>query len=203
MTQSKLVAAAVAMALFSLAAHAWWDNIWTDDYFGDGIGAGDFGFGFSLRGRGQGYGRGYAYDTPYWGYAPYYPPYYAAPAPPPLTEQQRAAMVEQQKAYAEEQKKAFQQAVAAQREYAERLSREMMAPAPELPADIKQRMQQHEAQREALLRGRESSYSPDPQPANSNEELYRRREDAQMRHGERLNKLQQYNPVMTQPDIEM
>ena len=199
--------AAIVLAVFSLPSHAWWDNNWTDDFFGDGFGAGDFDFGFGMHGKGR--GRGYGYDAPYWGYAPYYrPPYYALPAPAPapaMTDEQRAALAEQQKAIAEQQQQAFQRAVAAQREFAERLNRNMMSP-PELPADISKRIQEHEAKREAMIRDRESRYGSLPQPALRSEGTGRSGNGTQTQGSEISNRQrdqQQHNPVMTQPDTEM
>lgn len=204
MTKHASIVAAIVLGVFSVSSYAWWDNNWTDDFFGDGFGAGDFDFGFSLHGRGHGDGHGYGYNAPYWGYAPYYrPPYYAAPAPA-LTEAQQAAMAEQQKTVTEQQQKAFQQAVAAQREFAERLNREMRTPAPELPADITQRMQEHKAQREAMIRDRESRLNAAPMQSPRSEELKRQREQAKLRRTEMLNKMrEQRNTVLSQPDKEM
>lgn len=199
-------ATALILSLCSLPSYAWWDSNWADDFFGNGFGTGDFDFGFSMRGRGQGYGRGYGYDAPYWGYAPYYrPPYHGAPGPaqtPPLTDEQRATLAEQQKTIAEQQRKAFEQAVAAQREFAERLNREMLAP-PALPTDISKRIQEHEAHRDALIRERESRFNS-PLQAPRTIEMKRQREEVQLRRTEMQNKQQdQHNPVMTQPDKEM
>jgi hypothetical protein len=199
---------AFVLAVCSFPGHAWWDNNWTDDFFGDGFGAGDFGFGFSMHGRGHGHG--YGYDAPYWGYSPHYrPPYYALPAPAPapvLTDEQRAALAEQQKAIADQQQQAFQRAVAAQREFAERLNREMMSP-PELPPDISKRIQEHEAKREAIIRERESSrYGSRPKPAPRPEGMNRGGGEAQLQRTELLNQKRdqhQHNPVMTEPDMEM
>jgi hypothetical protein len=195
------------LAVCSLPSHAWWDDNWTDDFFGDGFGVGDFGFGFSMHGRGHGHG--YGYDAPYWGYSPYYrPPYYTVPAPaqpPVLTEEQRAALVEQQKAIAAQQQQAFQRAVAAQREYAERLNREMMSP-PDLPPDISKRIQEHEAKREAMIRERESRYGSAPKPAPHSPEMHRAGDEPQLQRTELLNQRRdqhQHNPVMTEPDMEM
>jgi hypothetical protein len=207
-------AAAIVLAVCPLPSQAWWDNIWSDDFFGEGFGTGEFDFGFSMQGRGH--GRGYGYDAPYRGYAPYYrPPYYAAPVPnptpapsptPALTEEQRAAFIEQQKAIAEQQQEAFQRAVAAQREYAERLSREMMSP-PELPADINKRIQEHEAKREAMIRGRDPRYGSAPLTPPRTGGM-RPLDETRLRRSELPKPQQQqhqhqHNPVLTQPDTEM
>ena len=204
-----MIKLAYAVALVLASTHAWWDDNWTDDFFGDGFGAGDFDFGFSMRGRGHGHGYGYGYDAPYWGYSPYYrPPYYAVPAPAPapaMTEEQRAALAEQQKAIADQQQQAFQRAVAAQREFAERLNREMMLP-PELPADINKRIQEHEAKREAMIRERESRYGSGPSSAPRSEGLQRSRDESKLRRFDLSSPQQdehQHNPVMTEPDLEM
>ncbi len=203
MTKHASIAVALALALYSVSSYAWWDNNWVNDFFGDGFGAGDFDFGFSLHGRGHGYGRGYGYDAPYWGYAPYYPPpyHYTAPA---LTEEQQAAIAEQQKTITEQQQKAFERAVAAQREFAERFNRERLAPAPELPADITQRIQEHETQREAMIRDRESRFKSAPQPSPGAEQMKSQRDQAKLHSTEMLNKRrEQHNPVLSQPDKEM
>jgi len=201
---SKLApAVAFVLAICSLSTHAWWDNNWSDDFLGDGWGEFDFGFGM----HGRGHGRSYGQDAPYWGYAPYYrPPYYAAPAPAPaLTEEQRDALAKQQKAMAEQQQKAFQRAVAAQREFAERLNREMMSP-PELPAGISKRIQEHEAKREAMIREHNARFGSAPLPPARKDGLQNPMDEPQARRTELVKPdrdQQQHNPVMTQPDLEM
>jgi hypothetical protein len=171
------IAAAVVLLTSSIIAHAWWDN-WNDDFFGDGFSSGGFDFGFSMGSRG--YARGY--EGPYWGYAPYHrsPPYYVAPS---LTEAQR-------KALAAQQQKAFEQAVTAQRKFAESLNRERMAPpAPELPTDIQQRIQDHEAKRDAMLRERQSRFNTLPGIPPRVEGIPPRREESPLRRSDLLNQL--------------
>jgi hypothetical protein len=201
--------AAIVLLVCTTPSLAWWDN-WTDDFFGDGFGAGDFDFGFSMRGRGHGHG--YGYDSPYWGYSPYYrSPYYAAPAPAPapapaLTDEQQANLIEQQKAIAKQQQQAFQRAVAAQREFAERLNREMMSP-PELPADISKRIQEHEAKRDAMIRQRDSRFGAATHVAPRSEGMIRPGGESSLQQPPEMSKQgrdqQQHNPVMTQPDKQM
>jgi hypothetical protein len=122
-----------------------------------------------------------------------------------LTEEQRDALVEKQKAIAEQQQKAFQRAVAAQREFAERLNREMMSP-PDLPPDINKRIQEHKAKREAMIRQRESRYGATARPAPRPEGANSAGNGARLQRSETSNQSreqQQHNPVMTQPDTQM
>jgi len=131
MNRFSKLALAAALVGASASASAWWGgpfSSWGDDFFGDGWGD----FSLNVSGGGHGWGRGYNryydYYGPYWGgYGPYgygapFAPYGFAPAVPALTEEQRAAATEQQKAFAEQQAQMLQQAVEAQRKFAEQFA---------------------------------------------------------------------------------
>lgn len=120
------MAVAAALAGVTASASAWWGgpfNGWGNDWFGNG----GFDFNFSMGVGGHGASRyydaygpwGYPYGAPYWG--GYAPPVYGYPYAAPLTPEQQAALNEQQKAFAEQQAKLLQQAVEAQRQFAQRL----------------------------------------------------------------------------------
>ncbi len=133
------------------------------------------------------------------GEAPYFgAPVYAAPG---LTE-------EQQKAFAEQQQQAFEQAVAAQREFAEQFSKDQMAamdaqhkqlqaqfdnmaPAmPELPAHIAKRIQEREAQREAMIKEMEASRPSMPAFSAQPMDISQLLEEAQARRDERVKEME-------------
>lgn len=144
--------AAAALSTVSMTASAWWGGPFNG--LGDGFGNGDasFSMNFSGRSRFSGYGDGYGYNQPYYGY-----PYQGAYAPvAPLTEEQQQAMEQQQRAFAEQQAKAMQDAVEAQRKFAEEFT---MQPQPfvapdaaqfELPADIQARRDEMQKQMELV-----------------------------------------------------
>jgi hypothetical protein len=121
MMMSKIAKVVVAVVLggATASANAWWGgpfSEWVNDFFGD---AGfNFNFGFSMHGSGHGWGRGYDY------YGPYGDPYWSAyrplaysPPGPMLSEEQREARERQQN-------QTLQEAVEAQRRFAEQALRQ-------------------------------------------------------------------------------
>jgi Sulphur globule protein len=124
MSKIAQVVVAVVLGGASISANAWWGGPfaeWANDFFSD---AGfDFNFSFSVRGSGHDWGRGYdyygPYGYPYWG--AYRPMTYGPPGPV-LSDEQRKVLQDQQT-------QALQQAVEAQRRFAEQLAHQQPRPA--------------------------------------------------------------------------
>lgn len=127
MTRFSQIATAVALAGVTASASAWWGGPFSgfgNDFWGDG----GFSFSFSARGSGHGWGRYYDYYGPYgpYAYGPYSHPYLGgyAPAtygyPLAMSEERRAAVAQQQTTM-------LQQAVEAQRQFAEQIAQQQTA----------------------------------------------------------------------------
>jgi len=118
MKKQILSMAAIAMLGTTGAASAWWGGpleTWFDDFLG---GDAWFSFSFSMNGsaRGSGWNRYYDY------YGPYGYPYAGAYAPPVYGYPQASSMAPEQQAEAQQhQARVLQQAVEAQRRFAERM----------------------------------------------------------------------------------
>lgn len=115
-----VLVAAFAMAGITSSANAWWGgpfNSWFDDFFGAN---GGFSFSFSMSGSGHGRGwnRYYDYQGPY-GY-----PYAGTYAPPGYGYPETAMTPEQQSDAQQRQAQALQQAVEAQRHFAEQMGQQ-------------------------------------------------------------------------------
>ena len=182
MSRLSKLTAAVLLAGASASASAWWGgpfSSWAEDFFGD-IG---FSFNFSMSGTGRGVGRAYDY------YGPYAYPYEGVPvpaqgyAPAGLTP-------EQQKALAERQAQALQQAVEAQRHFAEQLAAQ---PRPDRATgpDHLPGFEPFSPARGAVDPMRRMTNEPDAALAKTKSELEARREASRKRAQERREALEQ------------